>query len=96
MLLLVEDYFPSHVLEDNASLWPLEILEEEHDKVGRLLVARARSTAGPLFELIELEKRMIEYHRRVVDLLTSRLSRHDRLAPSSIMAAGLLPQPRNR
>ncbi|KXH31698.1 hypothetical protein CSIM01_08648 [Colletotrichum simmondsii] len=96
MLLLVEDYFPSHALEDDASLWPLEILEEEHDKVGRLLAARARSTAGPLYELVELEKRMIEYHRRVVDLLTSRLSRHDRLAPSSIMAAGLLPQPRNR
>ncbi|OHF03434.1 hypothetical protein CORC01_01153 [Colletotrichum orchidophilum] len=95
MLLLVEDYFPSHALEDNPSLWPLEILEEEHAKVNRLLAARARSKAGPLFELIELEKRMIAYHRRVIDLLTSRLGRHDRLAPHSIMAAGLMPQPRN-
>ncbi|KAF6834275.1 actin cortical patch protein [Colletotrichum plurivorum] len=96
MLLLLDDYFPTSRLdEDSQNLWPLEILEEEHAKVERLIEARARSSDGPLPELIELQRRMTEYHRREVDLLTSRLGRHDRVAPHSMVAVGLMPQPRN-
>ncbi|KAK1965079.1 hypothetical protein LY78DRAFT_713316 [Colletotrichum sublineola] len=76
MLLLLDDFFCSQGLEDNMSLWPLDVLEEEHAKVVRLLEARSRSKAGPLPELIQLEKRMADYHRREVDLLTSRRSRN--------------------
>ncbi|OHX00595.1 hypothetical protein CSPAE12_00626 [Colletotrichum incanum] len=95
MLLLLDDFFPSQGLEDNLSLWPLEVLEEEHAKVVGLLAARKRSKAGSLSELVQLEKRMIDYHRREVDLLTSRLSRNERLTPHSVLAVGLLPRPRN-
>ncbi|TDZ60624.1 hypothetical protein CTRI78_v004862 [Colletotrichum trifolii] len=95
MLLLMDDFFPSRALENHDSLWPVEILEEEHAKVERLITLRARSNAGPLYELTELEKRMSTYYRREVDLLTSRLSRYDRVAPNSMVAVGLVPQPRN-
>lgn len=95
MLLLLDDFFPSQALDDSQSLWPLDILEEEHAKVEKLVDARQRSNAGPLYELTELEKRMTEYHRREVDLLTSRLSRYDRVAPNSMVAVGLVPQPRH-
>jgi len=76
MLLLLGDFFSSQGLEDNLSLWPLDVLEEEHAKVVRLLEARGRSKAGPLPELVQLEKLMVDYHRRKVDLLTSRRSRN--------------------
>ncbi|KAF9879428.1 hypothetical protein CkaCkLH20_02971 [Colletotrichum karsti] len=95
MLLLLDDFFPTHALDENQSLWPLDVLEEEHDKVERLVSARERSKAGPLYELTELERRMFDYHRREVDLLTSRLSRYDRVAPHSMVAVGLVPPPRN-
>ncbi|GJC82738.1 hypothetical protein ColLi_05576 [Colletotrichum liriopes] len=95
MLFLLDDFFPSQGLEDNLSLWPLEVLEEEHAKVVRLLEARKRSKAGPLSELVQLEKRMVDYHRREIDLLTSRLSRNERLTPHSMLAVGLLPHPRS-
>ncbi|WQF83056.1 hypothetical protein CDEST_08070 [Colletotrichum destructivum] len=72
MLLLLDDFFPSQRLEESHSLWPLEVLEKEHAKVVKLLEARRRSKAGHLPELVQLEKRMIDYHRREVDLLTSR------------------------
>ncbi|GKT42495.1 uncharacterized protein ColSpa_02676 [Colletotrichum spaethianum] len=92
MLLLLDDFFPSQGLEDNLSLWPLDVLEEEHAKVVTLLEARKRSKAGPLSELVQLEKRMVDYHRREVDLLTSRLSRNERLAPHSMLAGGFMPR----
>ncbi|KAF4820750.1 hypothetical protein CGCTS75_v011216 [Colletotrichum tropicale] len=95
MLLLLDDFFPSRGLAESQSLWPLDVLEEEHAKVEKLVSARERSTAGPLYELIELERRMFDYHRREVDLLTSRLSRYDRMGPQSMIAVGLVPQPRN-
>ncbi|KAK2001072.1 hypothetical protein LX36DRAFT_570938 [Colletotrichum falcatum] len=76
MLLLMDDFFSLQGLEDNLSLWPLDVLEEEHAKVVRLLEARGRSKAGPLPELVQLERRMADYHRREVDLLTSRRSRN--------------------
>ncbi|KAK1846655.1 actin cortical patch protein [Colletotrichum chrysophilum] len=95
MLLLLDDFFPSRGLAESQSLWPLDVLEEEHAKVEKLVSVRERSTAGPLYELIELERRMFDYHRREVDLLTSRLSRYDRMGPQSMVAVGLVPQPRN-
>ncbi|KAL3304003.1 actin cortical patch protein [Colletotrichum asianum] len=95
MLLLLDDFFPSRGLAESQSLWPLDVLEEEHAKVEKLVSARERSNAGPLYELIELERRMFDYHRREVDLLTSRLSRYDRMGPQSMVAVGLVPQPRN-
>ncbi|OLN96629.1 hypothetical protein CCHL11_00629 [Colletotrichum chlorophyti] len=95
MLLLLDDFFPIHYLQSDQSLWPLEVLEEEHARVRSLVEARNRSNTGPLSELNELDKRMVDCHRHEVDLLTSRLSRHDRVAPHSVMAVGLMPHLRN-
>ncbi|KAK2060914.1 hypothetical protein LY76DRAFT_590964 [Colletotrichum caudatum] len=75
MLFLLDDFFPSQGLEDELSLWPLDVLGEEHAKVVRLLEARGCSKAGPLPELIQLEKRMTDYHRRKANHLMSRRSR---------------------
>ncbi|KAJ0160383.1 hypothetical protein CTA2_8073 [Colletotrichum tanaceti] len=72
MLLLLDDFFPSQRLEENHALWPLEVLEKEHAKVVKLLEARKCSKAGPLPELVQLERRMVDYHRREVDFLTLR------------------------